>query len=260
MLSRQVGACCIPSIQPGRLRVTRIAAPPSGIIVGAGGQLVADHGGYVSEGHLDQRMSERAEMAAKPLVLLTANHQVMMLVVMGVHKLKQPVAGPSTRTTERLQAQLAAITASWSASPPVTSSTSERQMSASRTARVKPPHILPGPSPGQTPSSQRPLARAVAFSGRWSTVRAGIYRPDAGSRTPGTSTRLSWTDSSTTASSSRRPNCRWRAGLRVVEDMDERRITARLGEDPWGSIGPLQIGATEPWMVWPNGRQRKRMR
>jgi hypothetical protein len=151
MLSRQVGACCIPSIQPGRLRVTRIAAPPSGIIVGAGGQLVADHGGYVSEGHLDQRMSERAEMAAKPLVLLAANHQVMMLVVMGVHKLKQPVAGPSTRTTERLRAQLAAITASWSASPPVTSSTSERQESAS--------------------NGSQPIVRLLGVSGLVSSVK-----------------------------------------------------------------------------------------
>jgi hypothetical protein len=101
------------------------------MIVGAGGQLVADHGGYVSEGHLDHRMSERAEVAAKPLVLLTANHEVILLVAMGMHKLKQPVAGASTRTTERLRPQLVIIDTGWSACAPVTWSTSERQIRTS---------------------------------------------------------------------------------------------------------------------------------
>jgi hypothetical protein len=34
--------------------------------------------------------------------------------------------------------------------------------------------------------------------------------------------------------------------LHVVEATDEREIRARLSEDPWASMGLLQIGAIEP--------------
>jgi len=56
----------------------------------------------------------------------------------------------------------------------------------------------------------------------------------------------SWADSLTTASSSRRPGRRWRAGLHIVEATGEREITVRLGEDPWASMGLLRIGAIAP--------------
>ena len=46
--------------------------------------------------------------------------------------------------------------------------------------------------------------------------------------------------------------------LLVVEAKDEREIEARLGEDPWASIGLLRIGAIEPWTVWLDGRERNR--
>jgi hypothetical protein len=56
--------------------------------VRAGRQLITDHGGYVSKAHLDRRMPERAEVSAKPFVLLTANHEDFLLAVVGVYKLK----------------------------------------------------------------------------------------------------------------------------------------------------------------------------
>jgi hypothetical protein len=43
--------------------------------------------------------------------------------------------------------------------------------------------------------------------------------------------------------------------LHVVEATDEQEIRARLGEDPWASMGLLRIGAIEPWALWLDGRQ-----
>ncbi|MGD0982689.1 MAG: hypothetical protein ABSA65_02590 [Acidimicrobiales bacterium] len=45
--------------------------------------------------------------------------------------------------------------------------------------------------------------------------------------------------------------------LLVIEASDEREIEARLRSDPWSSMGLLRIGATEPWTVWLDGRQRE---
>jgi uncharacterized protein YciI len=41
----------------------------------------------------------------------------------------------------------------------------------------------------------------------------------------------------------------------VVEATDEREIEARLGEDPWSSMGLLRIGEIQPWAIWLDGRQ-----
>ncbi len=43
--------------------------------------------------------------------------------------------------------------------------------------------------------------------------------------------------------------------LLAVEAGDEREIKARLAEDPWASMGLLQIGAIQPWTIWLDGRQ-----
>ena len=108
-------------------------------------------------------MSERAEVAAKPLVLLTANHESILLVVIGVHKPKQPVAGPSTRTTERLPAHV--ITANWSASSPATSSTLERQKRALlRPRQVRRPLLICAKWP-PTGSSFRPFSASGGLEG-----------------------------------------------------------------------------------------------
>jgi uncharacterized protein YciI len=48
--------------------------------------------------------------------------------------------------------------------------------------------------------------------------------------------------------------------LHVVEATDEREIRARLGEDPWASMGLLQIGAIEPWTIWLDGRPSNQRR
>ncbi|MCW2947037.1 MAG: hypothetical protein JWR24_3754 [Actinoallomurus sp.] len=48
--------------------------------------------------------------------------------------------------------------------------------------------------------------------------------------------------------------------LLVVEATNEREIKARLGEDPWTSMGLLRIGAIQPWAVWLDGRQSNRTR
>ncbi len=43
--------------------------------------------------------------------------------------------------------------------------------------------------------------------------------------------------------------------LHVVEAADEGEIRARLAEDPWASMGMLQIGAIEPWSLWLDSRE-----
>ncbi len=48
--------------------------------------------------------------------------------------------------------------------------------------------------------------------------------------------------------------------LHAVEAADEREIRARLAEDPWASMGLLQIGAIQPWTIWLDGRPRNRTR
>jgi uncharacterized protein len=42
--------------------------------------------------------------------------------------------------------------------------------------------------------------------------------------------------------------------LHAVEAADEREIETRLGEDPWASMGLLQIGSVQPWALWLDGR------
>jgi hypothetical protein len=46
--------------------------------------------------------------------------------------------------------------------------------------------------------------------------------------------------------------------LLVVEAADEPEIKARLSEDPWMSMGVLQIGVIQPWTIWLDGRRRDR--
>jgi uncharacterized protein len=48
--------------------------------------------------------------------------------------------------------------------------------------------------------------------------------------------------------------------LLIVEAMDEHEIEARLGEDPWASMGLLRIGAAQPWTIWLDGRRSIRAR
>jgi len=45
--------------------------------------------------------------------------------------------------------------------------------------------------------------------------------------------------------------------LLAVEAADEQEIRARLGGDPWTSMGLLRIGRIQPWTVWLDGRRRK---
>jgi uncharacterized protein YciI len=45
--------------------------------------------------------------------------------------------------------------------------------------------------------------------------------------------------------------------LHAVEAIDEREIEGRLGEDPWASMGLLQIATIEPWKIWLDGRRRR---
>lgn len=42
--------------------------------------------------------------------------------------------------------------------------------------------------------------------------------------------------------------------LHAVEAADERQVEARLGEDPWASMGLLRIGSIQPWALWLDGR------
>lgn len=46
----------------------------------------------------------------------------------------------------------------------------------------------------------------------------------------------------------------------VVVATDESEIKARLGEDPWASMGLLRIGAIQPWTIWLDGRRGDRAR
>jgi uncharacterized protein YciI len=46
--------------------------------------------------------------------------------------------------------------------------------------------------------------------------------------------------------------------LHAVEAADEREIRTRMGEDPWATMGLLQIAAIEPWSIWLDGRDSGR--
>lgn len=83
--------------------MVRIASPPSRMIVCAARQLITDHSGDVGKAHLDQRMPECAEVSAEPLVLLTANHDDIMVAVAGMHKLEQPASIPLAPAVESPQ-------------------------------------------------------------------------------------------------------------------------------------------------------------
>ena len=43
--------------------------------------------------------------------------------------------------------------------------------------------------------------------------------------------------------------------LHVVEAADEEEVSTRLAEDPWASMGLLQVGAIEPWSLWLDSRE-----
>jgi uncharacterized protein YciI len=40
----------------------------------------------------------------------------------------------------------------------------------------------------------------------------------------------------------------------VIEATDEHEVNQRLDEDPWASMGLLQVGSIEPWTIWLDGR------
>jgi hypothetical protein len=65
----------------------------------------------VGKAHLDQRISECAEVSAEPLVLLTTNHDDILLAVVGAHKLEQPGAIPRALTAESPRASSLLVTA-----------------------------------------------------------------------------------------------------------------------------------------------------
>jgi uncharacterized protein YciI len=46
--------------------------------------------------------------------------------------------------------------------------------------------------------------------------------------------------------------------LHLVEATNEDQIKARLGEDPWATMGLLQIGSIQPWALWLDGRHSNR--
>jgi uncharacterized protein YciI len=46
--------------------------------------------------------------------------------------------------------------------------------------------------------------------------------------------------------------------LVIIEATDEGEVAARLGGDPWMTMGVLQIGSVRPWAIWLDGRQRNR--
>jgi hypothetical protein len=81
------------------------------MIVCAGRQLITDDSGDVGKAHLDQRMPKSAEVSAELLVLLTTNHDDILLAVVGVHKLEQPGAIPLAPTAESPEASSLLITA-----------------------------------------------------------------------------------------------------------------------------------------------------
>jgi hypothetical protein len=45
-----------------------------------------------------------------------------------------------------------------------------------------------------------------------------------------------------------------RQTMLVIEATDEPEVRQRLGEDPWASMGLLQIGSLQPWTIWLDGR------
>jgi uncharacterized protein YciI len=44
----------------------------------------------------------------------------------------------------------------------------------------------------------------------------------------------------------------------VIEATDELEVKRRLGEDPWASMGLLEIGSIQPWTIWLDGRLSSR--
>jgi uncharacterized protein YciI len=46
--------------------------------------------------------------------------------------------------------------------------------------------------------------------------------------------------------------------LHLVESADEQDVRARLGKDPWVESGVLLVGSVEPWLIWLDGRSRRR--
>jgi uncharacterized protein YciI len=42
--------------------------------------------------------------------------------------------------------------------------------------------------------------------------------------------------------------------LHVVQAADERQVRARLAEDPWATMGLLEVGSVERWSIWLDGR------
>jgi uncharacterized protein YciI len=42
--------------------------------------------------------------------------------------------------------------------------------------------------------------------------------------------------------------------LHLIQALSEDQIRARLAEDPWATMGLLQIGSIQPWALWLDGR------
>lgn len=45
-----------------------------------------------------------------------------------------------------------------------------------------------------------------------------------------------------------------RRTMHAVEAADERAVRARFAEDPWATMGMLEIVSIEPWTIWLDGR------
>jgi uncharacterized protein YciI len=42
--------------------------------------------------------------------------------------------------------------------------------------------------------------------------------------------------------------------LHLIQALSEDQIRTRLAEDPWATMGLLQIGSIQPWALWLDGR------
>ena len=48
--------------------------------------------------------------------------------------------------------------------------------------------------------------------------------------------------------------------LHLVQATGDDEIKARLAEDPWATMGLLQVGSIQPWALWLDGRHTNRTR
>lgn len=78
-LGWKIRAGCVAGIQPYRLGVLRVAAPPGQVLIGAVRQLLAYDPGDLAEGHLDPFTACRAKMPLQAFILLAPHHENIML-------------------------------------------------------------------------------------------------------------------------------------------------------------------------------------